>query len=267
MRCAIPGQNRIGSRRLSQAVPSHGSAFTSSISAIADDPDRGGLALLLLDCSCRGWASVPTTERANDGQAKYPSGLVLELDGRGIEAAGYRPIQVNVSTWPPGRKLKADRQVRVVLSCHGDDYRRITQVSQVIELPEGSTGAKANVLVPQTSHFSTISIETYEGGQQLDDLSQEVIGWPTTNNFGWNWTESRPAMLFIDSNAPSREEQIALVQAYQTSATDSLSETLPDVRQLLSLFPETNQPNGGLRGPVRARAPIPDPPRSPTPFC
>src|SRR5205823_2142156 len=56
--------------------------------------------------------NAPTTAKV-----KYLSGLVLDLDGRGIDATGYRPIRVTISTWPPNRKVKADRQVRVVLGC------------------------------------------------------------------------------------------------------------------------------------------------------
>src|SRR5437868_30230 len=69
---------------------------------------------------------------------KYKSGLTLYVDGRGIDAIGYRPIRVTVATWPVGKPVKADRQVRVVLGCYSQDYRRVHSVSQVIELPEGS---------------------------------------------------------------------------------------------------------------------------------
>src|SRR5262245_47486453 len=84
-------------------------------------------ALLLLTSAISHAVDGPVCRLPNapaTAKLKYPSGLVLDLDGRGIDATGYRPIRVTISTWPPNRKVKADRQVRIVLGCHGDDYRR-----------------------------------------------------------------------------------------------------------------------------------------------
>src|SRR5437764_632447 len=55
---------------------------------------------------------------------KHPSGLTLHVDGRGIDATGYRPVRVTVATWPPNKPLTADRQVRVALGFYGFDSRK-----------------------------------------------------------------------------------------------------------------------------------------------
>src|SRR5262245_1667285 len=213
------------------------------------------------------WASIaystdgPQIHLPN-AAAKLKSGWIVDVDGRGIDANGYRPVRVTISTLR-GKPVTADHQVRVVVGCQGEDYRsHVTRVSQVIEIPEGSTSASATLLVPQGGPFTGISIDTYEGGEKLLDLCQDAIGWPSNNNWNWNWTEARPALLFIDSNAPSRGEQFALVQAYQSSATDSMSYTLPDVRQLLNLFPESNNNQRWMpRGAAQPKPPIPQTPK------
>jgi hypothetical protein len=221
------------------------------------------LMAILAACVCL----PPSTSYSADGPqvrlpnaaAKIKSGWILDIDGRGIDSNGYRPIRVTISTLR-GKPVTADHQVRVVLGCHAEYYRYVNSVSQVIEIPEGSASASATILVPQGGPFMAMSIDTFEGGQKLDDLSQGPIGWPTSNNSNWNWTEARPAFLFIDANAPSRGEQLALVQAYQSSATDSMSQTLPDVRQLLNLFPDPTNgrfatPRGGQAKPQAPESP------------
>src|SRR5262245_34482597 len=45
---------------------------------------------------------------------KNKSGLIVSFDGRGVEGNGYRPIEVEVTTWPP-KPLTADRQIRIVI--------------------------------------------------------------------------------------------------------------------------------------------------------
>lgn len=168
---------------------------------------------------------------------KYPSGLTLHLDARGIDSNGYRPVRINVSTWPPNKPLTADRQIRVVLHTGRMGTWRNSKVSQVIELPEGSTTTSVTMLMPQLSLWTSLSIETFEGGEKLLDLSQNQLSWSNPN--GWYWNESKPAILFLNSQVPPREEKNALVQAFETSQNDPTpTHDLPDVRTLLRLFPD-----------------------------
>src|SRR5262245_5286031 len=212
------------------------------------------------------WASIACSTdgpqiHLPNAATKLKSGWIVDVDGRGVDANGYRPVHVTISTLR-GQPVTADHQVRVVLGCHTEDYRHVARVSQVIEIPEGSTSASATMLVPQGGPFTAMSIDTYEGGEKLLDLCQDPVGWPSNNNWNWNWTEARPALLFIDSNAPSRGERFALVQAYQSSATDSMSYTLPDVRQLLNLFPESiNNQRWMPRGATQPKPAVPQTPK------
>src|SRR5690242_16871494 len=48
------------------------------------------------------------------GATKNRSGLIVQIDGRGVDANGYRPIKVVVTANPP-KPLPADRQIRIVL--------------------------------------------------------------------------------------------------------------------------------------------------------
>lgn len=179
---------------------------------------------------------------------KNPSGLKLVIHDCGIDANGYRPIEVEV-TPRPLKPLTFDRQVRVVLEFNRYGSQMTTQVSQVIELPEGSTGEKVTILAPQTGGWSQFSARTFEGGEKLLDLSQDYLGWP--NSIGWSWTEARPAILVIDSRVPTRVESRRLMQNLQASGVDTdPTYTLPDIRQLLANFPDLNQPVSARPGAV-----------------
>jgi hypothetical protein len=172
---------------------------------------------------------------------KNPSGLSLVIHDCGIDANGYRPIEIEVAPRPATKPFAFDRQVRVVLEFNRYGSQGTTQVSQVIELPEGSTGEKVTVLAPQTCGWSQLSVRTFEGGEKLLDLSQDYLGWP--NTIGWSWTEARPAILFIDSNVPTLEDTQRAIQGLQGSGVDaSPTYLLPDVRALLANFPDLNAP-------------------------
>jgi hypothetical protein len=177
---------------------------------------------------------------ALDGGPKFPSGLAMGIEALGIDANGYRPLLVTVGTVPLNTPLIYDRQVRVVLGLHDFRSQKVAEVSQVIELPEGSSSVTATILVPQKTAWTSLSAKTFEGGEKLVDLSHTGLGWPNTN--GWDWTEARPALLFIDSKVPARADRHNAVQAYESNAIDTSTSTLPDVRPLLSLFPD-NQNN------------------------
>src|SRR5947208_16669920 len=82
-------------------------------------------------------------------RVKNKSGLQLAIDGRGVDANGYRPVKITVNT-RGNKPLPADRQIRIVLKPHAYSSVATPSVSQVIELPEGSTITTAIVSIPQT---------------------------------------------------------------------------------------------------------------------
>lgn len=188
------------------------------------------------------------------------SGLIISLDGRGVEGNGYRPIRVEVTPWPP-KPLVADRQIRIVIKPNSYNASSTPQVSQVIDLPEGSTRVEAIVSVPQSALWYSMSIETYEGGEKLEDLSHPYMGWANVNY--WDWTEDRPTMLFIDPQVPLRQLRDPAVAAFKsTSADPTPTNNLPDVRTMAYLFPDPSRGAvmggpGGSPGMVLATTPKP----------
>jgi hypothetical protein len=122
----------------------------------------------------------------------------------------------------PKKPVTADRQVRIVFSTSRYGSRKVALVSQVVEIPEGNAAVSATLLLPQLGGFSDESIEVFEGGQRLDDLSSDQIGLTQS---GWNWTEARPAMLFIDSDVQNhfRQQQRDLRLARSPHAGRSFS--------------------------------------------
>jgi len=198
------------------------------------------LAAIVLTAGNRAMASGGPIFSLPQVGMKNKSGLIISFDGRGVEGNGYRPIQVEVTTWPP-KPLTADRQIRLVIKPQSYNTMNAPEVSQVIELPEGSTSVKATMSVPQTGLWYSMSIETFEGGEKLLDLSQPYMGWANSNNY-WDWTEDRPTMLFIHGAVPPRSVRDTAVQAYRSTGADpSPTNLLPDVRTLTNLFPDPNR--------------------------
>lgn len=202
------------------------------------------LAALLLAVFC-GHPALPVLG-GSGGSVVFPmfgkkpkSGLQMAIHSQGIDATGYRPVRIEVSPLPAG-KFTEDRQIRVVLKINEYHAGYHPEVSQVIDLPEGSTIAEAIVAVPQTSYFHQLNVETFEGGDRLPDLSQDYVGWP--NNNYWQWSEALPAILVIDADVPTRavrDNQIALYQA--TAVDNARTYLLPDVRTLAWVFPDPNR--------------------------
>ena len=73
------------------------------------------------------------------------TGVRLTVDSRWIDAVGYRPVRVEIL--PLKTPVKEDRQFRIVLRPFGNK----DQISQIIELKEGSLKATATLLGPQDS--------------------------------------------------------------------------------------------------------------------
>jgi hypothetical protein len=191
------------------------------------------------------WAGAGSVIVLPMGPGKPKSGLTVKIDGRGVEGNGYRPLRVEVTPWPV-KPLAADRQIRIEINPPRFGFSRPTPiVSQVIELPEGSTSVTATILVPQSSSWNAIAVDIYEGGEWLEDLSVIQMGW--ANGGTWDLTEARPAMLFIDSDVPARAARDKEVQTYRRTVADPLpTYELPDVRHLSAIF---HDPNMGMSVP------------------
>src|SRR5262245_31350648 len=177
---------------------------------------------------------------------KVKSGLAMTVDMRGIDANGYRPVIVTVRPLN-NLPLPADRQLRVVIAPHANMSGLSPEASQVIELPEGSKSTTATIAIPQTGQWWSCTIETFEGGEKLRDLSIERIGFPGLNY--WEWSEARPATLIVDHNVPDRPDRDVMITDFKGRGSDtSPTFTLPEPRVLAGLFPDPNRPTSYFPG-------------------
>lgn len=171
---------------------------------------------------------------------KIKSGLTLTLTLRGIDANGYRPVQIEVRPIV-GTPLPADRQLRLKVWPRSYTSQDTPEVTQIIELPEGSTSVSTTLAIPQSGLWHSCRLEVYEEGEMLEDLSSVGLGFPGTNY--WDWTEARPAVLVIDGNVPARQLRESLVADFKFRGLDaSPTYKLPEIRLLTDLFPDPNRP-------------------------
>lgn len=170
---------------------------------------------------------------------KPKSGLILQIDCRGIDANGYRPVRIQVRPIS-GTPLPADRQLRLVVQPNSHGLQTAPSVTKIIDLPEGSTAVDATLDIPQSGLWYSMNVEVYEDGDKLEDLSQPYIGWPATNY--WDWTEARPTVLAIDSDTPAPAQRDSLISTFKFQGSDnSPTYNLPDIRNLIWVFPDPNR--------------------------
>ncbi|MBC7852614.1 MAG: hypothetical protein IAF94_04185, partial [Pirellulaceae bacterium] len=187
---------------------------------------------------------------------KMKNGLNLEIDSRGSETVGYRPMRVKLSNFPPVPS-KYDRQVRVTMQMlHGGGVYGRASVSQVVEIPEGATSGEAVIAVPrdnQGNHY--MSLEVREGGQRLEDLCSPFL-MLNTRGGGWgSGDESFPTLLFISSSVPLQPLRDKLVSdaALQVAETTPTFD-LPDVRNAVSATHDGNTNLGNSSGKISDRS-------------
>jgi hypothetical protein len=177
---------------------------------------------------------------------KIRSGLAMTLDLRGIDANGYRPVTVTVQPLN-GLPLPADRVLRVVLKPYAYMGNITPEVSQVIELPEGSTVTTATIAMPQSSQWHSFEIETFEDGEKLRDLSIDRFGVVGMNY--WEWTEARPATLIVDRGIPDRPDRDKMITDFKSRGTDTnRTFNIPEPRLYANLFPELNRTSAYFPG-------------------
>lgn len=192
---------------------------------------RSGLLACLWLCSVPALALATT-----GGVTSLPTGKLnrtgvrVEVDSRWIDAVGYRPVRVKITALKP--PVKYDRQFRVVLRPFGNR----DQVSQIVELKEGTAQTIATILVPQDTHWHELTIDIFEDGRILEDLSGERH----TYNSNWDWNEMGPGILIIDADAPERNQRAQLLLDAgrgQPGALKPLSgKRLADARNVIRIF-------------------------------
>ncbi len=166
--------------------------------------------------------------------AKITSGLRVDLDTTWVDANGYRPVQITVTNWPPG-PAAAERTIRVEFKPNGWlGWQSYCGVTDYIVLPQNAASVTATLLVPQREQWTGFSVEFYEDGERLKDLSY-LGGMAFTGNYGWS--EASPAMLFIDVDAPPRAARLSNIASLRTAGAAGNTYTLPDVRALVEVRP------------------------------
>jgi hypothetical protein len=186
-----------------------------------------------------GWSAGGAIITLPQPGTKVKSGLIMTLDFRGVEANGYRPVRVEFRPLN-GVPLPADRQVRVTIGPTSYNSSSTPVVSQVIDLPEGSTNTVGTLVIPQSGQWWMAEVEVREDGEVLRDLSVENIGFAGIN-YG-DWTEARPTTLIIDSDVPDRRTRDGLVATMNARGVDpSPTYKLPEPRMISNLFPDPNR--------------------------
>jgi hypothetical protein len=186
----------------------------------------------------------PHSARAGSGEAiaaprlgvKATSGLLMTVDTTWVDGFGYRPVRVDISTFPLVPST-AERTllIEVTPTPHGwGGPERGTTVSQFVELPQGSTGVSVTLAVPQQQAWSGLNIVVSEDGYMLEDLSL-TSGFRTSN--ANTWYEGLPAILFIDRDAPTFAQRLPRISRgvpRGSRPTTAKTLDLPDIRQLVN---------------------------------
>jgi hypothetical protein len=173
-----------------------------------------------------------------NGRARLKSKLRLSIDTRWLDGTGYRPIVIEAIPTPGPASY--DRQIRVVLSPMGSQAG--SEVSTVIDIPQGSRSGVKVLPLPQDELWHNISVKVFEGDSRIEELSADYLNFSRTNYF--NWTESSPAALFIDSDVPPRLQRTAAVNTFRSTAQDPKpTYDLPDYRNFVRIFPESTYAN------------------------
>lgn len=177
----------------------------------------------------RGVVSFPQTGKT------VKHGLTMTVETNWVENSGYRPIWVTVNT-SNGMPTKADRVLTVELSGSDQWYWRNRQtISAVVELPQGATTVTAEVPAPSTALWYQIEVTTYEDGTQLKDLSTSSSGPVAITDGRYSASESFPAIVVIDSDAPNRVRRLAWYNEQVRLILDKKRKSpIPDLRVLIN---------------------------------
>ena len=111
----------------------------------------------------------------------------MEIDSRGSESTGYRPVRVKITNFPP-TPATYDRQIRVTFGGMWNNgvYGRLS-VSQVVEIPEGSVSGEALVsVVTELDFLRRIVARAYEHIVVFNQRDPFAVG-RTVRVLAWAW--------------------------------------------------------------------------------
>jgi hypothetical protein len=136
------------------------------------------MCLLVLALACWLACAAPAALAASGSAITMPTkpnatvaGLRLNVATQWVETPGYRPITIEVTCFPAS---SADRSLRVQVV--GGSYmagRTAIRAGADIEIPSGATTVTKTISMPQLIGMQFLSLDVWEGGVHLDDLSFE----------------------------------------------------------------------------------------------
>ncbi|MHB0960946.1 MAG: hypothetical protein ACYC0X_33720 [Pirellulaceae bacterium] len=186
------------------------------------------------------------------GNIKPKNALKLIIDTRWVDANGYRPVKITAVPWPAG--VAVDRTIHVRLSpTYETTGRQMCRVSGDVFISAGATRGETTLAVPQCEDWGALHVEVSENREPLKDL----CGTFSVNSQGGSRpNEAIPAILIIDTDAPTRDARETLFRQRALSGATSTSTPaaqLPDLRQLPGSFITANN-NGSTGGPAYSAA-------------
>ncbi len=146
---------------------------------------------------------------------KATAGLFLTFDCTWPDGYGYLPIRVTVTSSAPAT---AHRRVAVEISNRNFGERRPIVVTGEIDLPAGATTATKVISFPRSSNNVSLSLDVYENGRYLKELSFGARPFKTRFSGGNN----APATLFVTAGQLDVSQFDFLTNA---SATFAFSQT------------------------------------------
>ncbi|MEX2113826.1 MAG: hypothetical protein WD845_11610 [Pirellulales bacterium] len=121
---------------------------------------------------------------------KSTSGLFLTFDCTWPDGYGYLPIRATVSSSAPST---ANRRIALEISSRYFGERRPVLVTDAVELPAGATIATKVIPFPRCSNNVMLSLDVYENGRYLKELSFSIRPFKTR----FSGANNAPATLFV----------------------------------------------------------------------
>jgi hypothetical protein len=180
------------------------------------------------------------------GQPK--NGLILTFNTQWVASPGYKPIHLELRT-DNGLPAKKDRRLTVEFIPRAN-WNLSQRFTGEILLPQGETSVTGHLLAVQSSQWWHASVNIYENGSLLKDLSTPHGVQITRRNNGFN--VNQPTMLVIDSKAPTLLDRAASSQRLQRLRNTGQqlppdTYDLPDIQGLWGWSPNRGYSGGGQR--------------------
>ncbi len=169
-----------------------------------------------------GGASVLGESGSVDRAPRIPvprSGLRIQVDSRGGEGNGYRPVKVEVSS-SNGLPFGRNRTLRLTLQ---QDPDRGPLVEKSLTLDAANTTESTTVLVPQSGAWHHFVLRVLEGDSEIREL--RIGGGKTQGVF----SEALPTTLLIDSDS------FSLAARDVGSIAPQSQNEIPDLSRLVTI--------------------------------